>query len=93
MLDGKVRIIIAEFFGDGNIVLCDENMQILAVLTAIEVRHRTLKVGLRYSPPPPRGIDVFDISLEQLRLQRSTKKRTLILQDGWDEIFQCLKNL
>ena len=66
-VDGKIRIIIAEFFGGGNIVLCDENMQILAILTAIEVRHRTLKVGLRYTPPPPRGIDVFDISLEQLQ--------------------------
>jgi predicted ribosome quality control (RQC) complex YloA/Tae2 family protein len=76
-VDGKVRIIIAEFFGDGNIVLCDENMQILAVLTAIEVRHRTLKVGLRYSPPPPRGIDVFDISLEQLQSKRSSQEKDL----------------
>ena len=59
-VDGKVRIIIAEFFGDGNIILCDENMQILAVLTPIEVRHRTLKAGFRYVPPPARGIDVFD---------------------------------
>ena len=76
-VDGKVRIIIAEFFGDGNIVLCDENMQILAVLTAIEVRHRTLKVGLRYSPPPPRGIDVFDISLEQLPNKEKQQEKDL----------------
>jgi predicted ribosome quality control (RQC) complex YloA/Tae2 family protein len=76
-VDGKIRIIIAEFFGDGNIVLCDENMQILAILTAIEVRHRTLKVGLRYSPPPPRGIDVFDISLEQLQSKRSLQEKDL----------------
>ena len=76
-VDGKIRIIIAEFFGGGNIVLCDENMQILAILTAIEVRHRTLKVGLRYTPPPPRGIDVFDISLEQLQSKTNTQEKDL----------------
>ncbi|HEY8140683.1 MAG TPA: NFACT RNA binding domain-containing protein, partial [Nitrososphaera sp.] len=30
------------------------------------VRHRTLRVGLRYAFPPSRGVDVFDITLEQL---------------------------
>jgi predicted ribosome quality control (RQC) complex YloA/Tae2 family protein len=64
--DDRVRIIIAEFFGEGNIVLCDQNMQILAILNPIEVRHRTLRVGLRYAFPPSRGVDVFQITFEQL---------------------------
>ncbi len=63
---GQVRIIICEFFGEGNIVICDEEMQIIGILNPIEVRHRTLKVGLRYAFPPSRGVDVFDLTHEQL---------------------------
>ena len=66
LLDNSSRIIIAEFFGGGNMILCDKNLQILSVLNPIEVRHRTLKVGLRYVPPPIRGADVFNFSLETL---------------------------
>src|ERR687889_2204368 len=65
-LDGKVRIVVGEFFGDGNIIICDENGQIIAILNPIQVRHRTLSVGLRYAYPPPRGVDVFDITLDQM---------------------------
>ncbi|HEY7734984.1 MAG TPA: ribosome rescue protein RqcH [Nitrososphaera sp.] len=68
---GKVRIVICEFFGEGNIVICDEEMQILGILNPIEVRHRTLRAGLRYAFPPSRGVDVFDLTLEQLLSLRS----------------------
>src|SRR6185503_10697804 len=64
--DGSAKVVVCEFFGEGNIVICDEAMQILAILNPIEVRHRTLKVGLRYAYPPTRGLDVFQITLEQL---------------------------
>jgi predicted ribosome quality control (RQC) complex YloA/Tae2 family protein len=73
-LDEKVRYMVVEFFGDGNIVLCDGNMQIMGILKPIEVRHRMLKIGFRYAPPPPRGIDVYDITLEQLRAMRKDKQ-------------------
>ncbi|HEY6669243.1 MAG TPA: ribosome rescue protein RqcH [Candidatus Nitrosopolaris sp.] len=73
-LDEKVRYMVVEFFGDGNIVLCDGNMQIMGILKPIEVRHRMLKIGFRYAPPPPRGIDVYDITLEQLRVMREDKQ-------------------
>ena len=62
--DGKVRIVVGEFFGHGNIIICNENMQIIAILTPIEVRHRTLTVGLRYAYPPTKGVDVFNITLD-----------------------------
>jgi predicted ribosome quality control (RQC) complex YloA/Tae2 family protein len=65
-LDGKVRIVIGEFFGNGNVIICDENMQIIAILHPIEVRHRTLSVGLRYAYPPERGADVFKVTLDQM---------------------------
>ena len=64
--DGKLRIVVGEFFGDGNIIICDENMEIIAILNPIQVRHRTLSVGLRYAYPPARGVDVFDITLDQM---------------------------
>jgi predicted ribosome quality control (RQC) complex YloA/Tae2 family protein len=73
-LDEKVRYMVVEFFGDGNIVLCDGNMQIMGILKPIEVRHRMLKIGFRYAPPPPRGIDVYDITLEQLQAMREYKQ-------------------
>ncbi len=78
-LDGQARIVVCEFFGDGNIVICDGEMQILAILRPIEVRHRTLKVGLRYAFPPQRGVDVFALSLEQmlaLRDEEEAKKKS-----------------
>ncbi|MDQ3807080.1 MAG: NFACT family protein, partial [Thermoproteota archaeon] len=64
--DGRVRIVVGEFFGHGNIIICNENMQIIAILNPIQVRHRTLNVGLRYVYPPARGVDVFDITLDEM---------------------------
>ncbi|MFZ0514188.1 MAG: ribosome rescue protein RqcH [Candidatus Nitrosopolaris sp.] len=70
--DGKSRVIVVELFGIGNIILCDEKMQILAILNPIQVRHRVLKRGHQYFPPPTRGIDVLDITLEQLQTMRNS---------------------
>jgi predicted ribosome quality control (RQC) complex YloA/Tae2 family protein len=55
-------VLIGEFFGDGNIILCDKNMKILALLHSIDVRHRKLNVGLNYEPPPQSGLDIFQIT-------------------------------
>ncbi|MEW6603807.1 MAG: NFACT family protein, partial [Thermoproteota archaeon] len=78
--DGKVRVVVCEFFGDGNIAICNEDMQIIAILNPIEVRHRTLNVGLRYAFPPARGIDVFDVSLEQMISLRDEAKNLDVLR-------------
>lgn len=64
--DGNIRKVVAEFFGEGNLIICDENLQILSILNRIEVRHRTLAPGLRYVPPPKRGTDVFELTLEKI---------------------------
>jgi predicted ribosome quality control (RQC) complex YloA/Tae2 family protein len=78
--DGKVRIVVGEFFGDGNIIICNENMQIIAILNPIQVRHRTLNVGLRYVYPPARGIDVFNITLDQMLSLRDEAKNLDVLR-------------
>lgn len=59
-----LRILVVELFADGNIVLCDEKSNILAILKPIEAKHRTLRVGTVYEFPPTRGIDVLTISMD-----------------------------
>ena len=59
---GKEFILVGEFFGDGNILLCNNDMKILALQHSIDVRHRKLRVGLEYAQPPKSGLDIFNIS-------------------------------
>jgi len=59
---GKEFVLVGEFFGDGNILLCNKDMKILALQHSIEVRHRKLSVGLEYTQPPKNGLDIFNIS-------------------------------
>ncbi|MBL7002208.1 MAG: NFACT family protein [Nitrosopumilus sp.] len=58
---GKEFVLVGEFFGDGNILLCSKEMKILALQHSIEVRHRKLSIGLEYVPPPNSGLDIFNI--------------------------------
>jgi predicted ribosome quality control (RQC) complex YloA/Tae2 family protein len=59
-----IKILVVELFADGNVVLCDEKMNILAISKTIEVKHRTLRAGTLYKFPPSRGIDVVNTSLD-----------------------------
>ncbi len=79
-LDGQERVVVCEFFGDGNIAICDAEMKILAILNPIQVRHRTLAVGLKYAFPPSRGVDVFTLSLAQLLSLRDKSKNLDVLR-------------
>lgn len=46
-------VLVVELFGDGNVILCKESdMKILALMRSVNVRHRTLRVGSTYMPPP-----------------------------------------
>ncbi|MCE2505134.1 MAG: NFACT family protein [Nitrosopumilaceae archaeon] len=59
---GKEFVLVGEFFGDGNILLCNNEMKILALQHSIDVRHRKLSVGLEYIQPPQSGLDIFNLS-------------------------------
>jgi predicted ribosome quality control (RQC) complex YloA/Tae2 family protein len=59
-------VLVGEFFGDGNIILCNKEMKILSLLHSIEVRHRKLGVGLAYVPPPSSGLDIFEITKKDI---------------------------
>ncbi|MCV0430676.1 ribosome rescue protein RqcH [Nitrosopumilus sp.] len=58
---GKEFVLVGEFFGDGNILLCNKDMKILALQHSIDVRHRKLRVGLEYTQPPSGSLDIFNI--------------------------------
>ena len=57
----KEFVIVGEFFGDGNILLCNKEMKILALQHSIDVRHRKLSVGINYATPPQSGLDIFNV--------------------------------
>jgi predicted ribosome quality control (RQC) complex YloA/Tae2 family protein len=59
-------ILVGEFFGDGNIILCNKEMKILSLLHSIDVRHRKLAVGLNYVPPPSSGLNILEVSRENI---------------------------
>lgn len=65
-LDGRLRVLVAEFFRKGNVIVCDENNMIITILNPVEVRHRILRTGMIYQSPPPRGINIFDLSIGDL---------------------------
>ena len=69
---GKEFVLVGEFFGDGNILLCNSEMKILALQHSIDVRHRKLSVGLQYVQPPDKGLDIFNLSLDDLADLKTT---------------------
>ena len=60
-------VLIIEFFGEGNILLCNYNKKILALMHSIDVRHRQLRVGLEYKPPPQDGVDIIDLEKKEFK--------------------------
>jgi predicted ribosome quality control (RQC) complex YloA/Tae2 family protein len=65
-------VLIGEFFGDGNIILCNKEMKILSLLHSIDVRHRKLAVGLDYVPPPTSGLNVLQVTKQDIQNAKSS---------------------
>jgi predicted ribosome quality control (RQC) complex YloA/Tae2 family protein len=65
-------IVIGEFFGDGNIILCNKDMKILSLLHSIDVRHRKLSVGLNYVPPPSSGLNILQVTKDDIQNIKSS---------------------
>ncbi len=75
---GIKYILIVELFGNGNIILCNESLKILALINSINVRHRILRPGLNYFPPPPRGVDPISLNFDKfLSLVETNKKENI----------------
>ena len=69
---GKELVLVGEFFGDGNILLCNNEMKILALQHSIDVRHRKLSVGLEYAQPPASGLDIFNLKVSDFDELKTT---------------------
>lgn len=70
-------VLIGEFFGDGNIILCNKELKILSLFHSIDVRHRKLGVGLTYVPPPSSGLNIFNVTQKDVEEIRSTSTATV----------------
>ena len=63
-IQGMKYYLIVELFGHGNIIICNDSHKILNILNPINVRHRVLKPGLKYVPPPSRGADPLSLAYD-----------------------------
>ncbi len=93
-------VLVGEFFGDGNIVLCNKEMKILSLLHSIDVRHRKLNVGFNYELPPLGGLNIFEMTLKDLLDVKSVSTaivrwvgRTLGLPTKYAEEIMKLANI
>jgi len=53
-----VHELVVELVREGNVVVCNSNMDILGVYREVEYKDRALKRGLKYKPPPNVILDV-----------------------------------
>jgi len=68
----KEFVIVVELFGDGNIIICNNEMKILALSHSINVRHRQLRVGSQYVQPPLDNLDILNMTEKDFEPIRST---------------------
>ncbi len=64
--NGETRRVYCELFGDGNIVLCKENDEIIQPYYQQNWQGRTIEPGEKYSLPPKKGKDPTDLSKSEL---------------------------
>jgi len=64
-------IVVVELFSDGNIIVCNNEMKILALSHSINVRHRQLRVGSQYLQPPLDNLDVLNMTEKDFEALRS----------------------
>src|SRR5574337_320114 len=91
-------ILVGEFFGDGNIILCNKEMKILSLLHSIDVRHRKLAVGLNYIPPPSSGLNILEVTKENIEEIKTSnldpnKSGNTLSDKEIEDIFTATKGL
>lgn len=64
---GEERTLIAEIFGEGNIVLCDQKRIIIQPYRIAIWRHRALKAGEIYFYPPGAGVDPRELDVVKFK--------------------------
>ncbi|KXB04629.1 hypothetical protein AKJ48_01965 [candidate division MSBL1 archaeon SCGC-AAA261O19] len=61
------RTLIAELFGAGNLILCDENREIIQPYKGESWKARSIRSGEKYEYPPKRGVDIRSLDREILK--------------------------
>ena len=61
------RVLILELFGNGNLVLCDGQLNIIQPYRIEVWRHRVLRSRERYVLPPRKGVDIRELDVQGLR--------------------------
>lgn len=59
--------LIGEFFGEGNLIIVDEDDVVVRALRRLRVRHREIAPGKKYTLPPSRAIALTSLSLDTLK--------------------------
>lgn len=61
-----------ELFGDGNLIVADKDGIIRFALESRSMKDRTIRLGVRYQPPPQRGTDIRSdkLPLDGIRVQK-----------------------
>ncbi len=80
----KKRFVFCELFGDGNLILCDENREIIQPYKRKDWKDRKIRAGEKYSLPPKQGKDITEITKEDI---------TEILQNTPDLVRGLARNL
>lgn len=64
--NGKEFSLIAELFGEGNLILCNGNGEIVQPQKRKSWEHREIRPGATYKQPPKRGQNIHSISEREL---------------------------
>ncbi|KXB04227.1 hypothetical protein AKJ49_02300, partial [candidate division MSBL1 archaeon SCGC-AAA382A03] len=59
--------LIAELFGEGNLILCDEDYKIISPYKSRIWKHRKLESGKKYELPPKKGKNLSSITKKELK--------------------------
>lgn len=63
----EIRFLIAELFGEGNLLLCNEEKEIIKPYHARSWEDRSLESGENYALPPKKGRDISSVGLEEVK--------------------------
>lgn len=71
------KILVAELFGEGNIILCDSQRTIIQPYRIAAWKHRSLQAGLIYHYPPGTNVDLFGLDIEGLKTKLAGAQDTV----------------
>ena len=75
--DDATTLIVVELFGDGNLAVCTEDLEVIGSLDTVRLRSRTVAPGSQYGYPDSR-FDPFDCDYEAFRAKMEQSDTDLV---------------